>query len=155
MEKQTGRRKPIVALRDVTLANARKCLQLQVAPDQVAFVASNAESLVQSKFEPYWLTKAIYADEQMVGFVMYGPDPTYGWGILRLMVDAAQQGHGYGRAAMELVLADIRAAGATTVGVSYAANNTIAHQLYASLGFVETEEQPFGQPFAILQLTST
>lgn len=140
-----------ITLHDITLANARQCLQLQVAPSQAQFVATNAESLVQSKFEPHWLTKAIVADDTMVGFVMYGHDPHYGWGILRLMVDAAHQGHGYARAALQQVLLHIRAEGGTSVGVSYADENAVAGRLYASLGFVETGEQPFGQPWAVLR----
>lgn len=144
---------PRITLRDVTLKNARECIRLQVAPGQERFVASNAESLVQSKFEPQWLTKAIYNDDVMVGFVMYGYDSQFGWGVLRLMVDAAYQGRGYGRAAMQIVLAHIRAEGGTSVGVSYEADNTVARLLYTSLGFVETGEEPFGQPFAVLTLT--
>ncbi len=143
---------PNITLRDVTLANARECIQLQVAPSQAQFVASNAASLVQSKFEAHWLTKAIYNDDVMVGFVMYGCDPEFGWGVLRLMIDAAYQGRGYGRAAMQLVLAHIWVEGGTSVGVSYEANNTVARRLYHSLGFVETGEEPFGEPFAVLTL---
>jgi diamine N-acetyltransferase len=141
---------PIITLRDVTLANARACIGLAVAPDQAGFVATNAESLIQSKFEPHWLTRAIYAADTMVGFVMYGHDPDFGWGVLRLMVDAAFQGRGYGRAALRCVLDDIQAAGAPSVGVSYEDDNQVARRLYSSLGFVETGEQPFGEPFAVL-----
>lgn len=141
-----------ITLRDITLENARQCMQLQVAPSQTQFVASNAESLVQSKFEPQWLTKAIYHDDTMVGFVMYGSDPELGWGILRLMVDAAYQGRGYARAALQNVLTHIKAEGGTSVGVGYEADNTVARQLYSSLGFIETGEQPFGQPWAVLAL---
>jgi RimJ/RimL family protein N-acetyltransferase len=141
---------PNITLRDVTLENARACIALAVTPDQAGFVASNAASLIQSKFEPHWLTRAIYDDETMVGFVMYGRDPDFGWGVLRLMVDAAFQGRGYGRAALRLVLEDIRAAGAPAVGVSYEDDNQVARRLYRSLGFVETGEQPFGEPFAVL-----
>ncbi len=143
---------PQITLRDITLANARACIQLQVLPHQARFVASNAESLIQSKFEPHWVTKAIYNEEEMVGFVMYGYDAAFGWGVLRLMVDAAYQGRGYGRVAMHLVLAEIHAAGGTSVGVSYEADNGVARRFYHSLGFVETGDEPFGEPFAVLTL---
>jgi diamine N-acetyltransferase len=141
---------PNITLRDVTLENARACIALAVAPEQAGFVATNAESLIQSKFEPHWLTKAIYDAETMVGFVMYGRDPDFGWGVLRLMIDASFQGRGYGRAALRCVLDSIQAAGAPSVGVSYEDDNQVARRLYHSLGFVETGEQPFGEPFAVL-----
>ncbi len=143
-----------ITLRPITLANARACLALTVAPHQTKFVASTAASLVQSRFEPNWLTQAIYADQTMVGFVMYGHDPVYGWGILRLLVDAQFQGCGYGRKALQQVIEAIRAAGGTTIGVSYEDANHVARRLYQSLGFVETAEQPFGEPFAVLNLAN-
>ncbi|MBM7844632.1 GNAT family N-acetyltransferase [Herpetosiphon giganteus] len=141
-----------ITLQSITLANARACLALSVAPHQQQFVASTAASLVQSRFEPHWETHGIYADETLVGFMMYGNDPDYGWGLLRLLVDAKFQGRGYGRTAVQHMLATIRAAGGSSVAVSYEDANDVARRLYQSLGFVETDEQPFGEPFAILQL---
>lgn len=149
----TVERPPLqITLRDVTLQNARACIQLRVAPDQERFVASNAESLIQAKFEPHWQTKAIYNGDTMVGFTMYGYDPEFGWGVLRLMTDAAYQGRGYARAAMQAVLEHIRREGGTSVGISYEDENEVARQFYKSLGFAETGEQPFGEPFAVLML---
>ena len=142
----------IVQLQPITLANARACLALTVAPHQTRFVASTAASLVQSRFEPHWITQAIYLDDVMVGFVMYGHDPEYGWGILRLLVDVRFQGRGYGRQAIDQVILAIRAAGGRSIGVSYEAENEVARRLYQACGFVETTEQPFGEPFAVLNL---
>ncbi|KPL90217.1 hypothetical protein SE18_07890 [Herpetosiphon geysericola] len=141
-----------MSLQPITLANARACLALSVAPHQQQFVASTAASLVQAHFEPHWETQGIYADTTLVGFMMYGNDPDYGWGLLRLLVDAIFQGRGYGRMAIQLMLATIRAAGGRSVAVSYEDANHVARRLYQSLGFVETDEQPFGEPFAVLQL---
>ncbi|WP_083469778.1 GNAT family N-acetyltransferase [Herpetosiphon geysericola] len=141
-----------ISLQPITLANARACLALSVAPHQQQFVASTAASLVQAHFEPHWETQGIYADTTLVGFMMYGNDPDYGWGLLRLLVDAIFQGRGYGRMAIQLMLATIRAAGGRSVAVSYEDANHVARRLYQSLGFVETDEQPFGEPFAVLQL---
>lgn len=36
------------------------------------FVASNALSLVQAKFENGWITKAIEVNGELIGFTMYG-----------------------------------------------------------------------------------
>ncbi|WP_110514423.1 GNAT family N-acetyltransferase [Herpetosiphon llansteffanensis] len=141
-----------ITLQPITLANARACLELSVAPHQQQFVASTAASLVQSRFEPHWETQGIYADATLVGFIMYGHDPVYGWGLLRLLIDAPFQGRGYGRTAIQHMLATIRAAGGSSVAVSYEDANHVARRLYQSLGFVETDEQPFGEPFAILQI---
>jgi diamine N-acetyltransferase len=143
---------PNVSLRDVTLENARECIRLKVAPGQERFVAANAASLVQSKFETYWLTKAVYNDEEMVGFVMYGYEADFGWFVTRVMVDVRYQGRGFGRAAMQRIIEHVKAEGGTAVGISYEADNEPARQLYASLGFVETGEAPYGEPLAVLKL---
>src|SRR4029079_16412756 len=99
-----------MTLREITRDNWLQCVRLKVAPEQEPFVAPNGVSLAQSKYEPEWIPLALYDDEEMVGFVMYGVAPEEGkhW-ILRVMVDRRFQGKGYGGAAMGLLLARLRA----------------------------------------------
>lgn len=131
-----------VTLRDITRDNWLQCIRLRVAPDQEKFVASNAVSLAQSKYEPEWQPYAIYDDERMVGFIMYGLEPNEGqYWIQRLMVDAAFQRRGYGRTAMRLALQRLQALpDRPAIAISYEDHNEVARQLYASLGFRETGE---------------
>ena len=131
-----------ITLREITRENWLQCARLKVLPGQEHFVASNGVSMAQSKYEPEHIPLAVYDDEEMVGFVMYGTDPTDGkvW-IARVMVDARQQRKGYGRAAMQVLLDRIRAIpGCDAVFISYEAENEVARRLYASLGFRETGE---------------
>lgn len=132
-----------ITLRDITSENWRTAVRLRVRPDQASFVAANSYSLAQSKFEPCWNTKGIYHDDTMVGFTMYGlnivGDEWDGYWICRLMVDKAHQGQGYGRATMEMIVREIRESGYRgPVYISFEPNNTVAEQLYSSLGFVDT-----------------
>lgn len=132
-----------VSLRDVTGDNWKEVVRLKVRPDQTSFVASNMYSLAQSVFEPFWVTKAIYHDELVVGFVMYGRDREdemwTGYWIARLMVDESHQGKGYARAAMEAVLDEIRESGYRgPVSIDFEPANTAAASLYKGLGFVDT-----------------
>lgn len=140
----------IVTLRDITRDNWLQCVRLRVAPGQEEFVASNAVSLAQAAYEPEWQPYAIFDDEQMVGFVMYGLEPReqQHW-ILRLMVDAAHQQRGYGRAAMRLVLERLKALpDCRGIAISYEGANKTARQLYLSLGFRETGEVIEGEVVA-------
>lgn len=145
-------------LRDVTKANWRACVDLRLAPGQEAFVASNAYSLAEAKFNPTYIPQAIYhhgdgdpAAETLVGFVMYGYDPDdeppYGqrhW-ILRLMIDRDHQGRGYGRAALLEVLRRLEADPACPdVLIGYETTNTVAAKLYHDLGFVDLGPAPWG-----------
>ena len=68
-------------LPDITNDNFRQCIDLKVAKDQKGFVASNMFSLAEAKADGVSNPYAIYADEQMVGFVMVEFEPTgsTGW----------------------------------------------------------------------------
>ena len=98
---------------------------------------------------------AIYVDDTVVGFLMYIYDTTdhesfqnevyYGkktYFIWHFMIDKSHQGKGYGRLAFEKMLADIETmpnGDAQYVDLFYHKSNVIAKELYASLGFVETD----------------
>jgi diamine N-acetyltransferase len=143
----------VVNLRPITVDNWLDCVELKPASAQVqvGFVAPNAFSLAQAHFEPWWHTLGIYADEVMVGFVMYGTWPATGLPayypevpvgvdyILRFMIDGRYQRQGYGRAALLLVIERIRQRpGAHRIQLSYEPTNEGAAALYASVGFQPT-----------------
>ena len=52
-------------------------------------------------------------------------------------VDEAERGRGYGRLAMELAEAWVRAAGGSRIGLNVWGNNAVARSLYVSLGYRE------------------
>jgi diamine N-acetyltransferase len=136
----------------VTKDNWRELIKLQVRDDQKDFVASNVKSIAESQFgfdEPgfgHWDFHpfGIYDDDIPVGFLMYG----YNFGhpkqqafISRLMVDERFQRKGYGRFGMQKMLEIFRAdERIRAVGISYEPENDVARKLYASLGFVESQE---------------
>jgi diamine N-acetyltransferase len=138
-----------ISLREITRDNWRECVRLKVADDQQKFVASNAVSLAQSKYEPECVPLAVYDGDIIVGFVMYRPED-YGisklWFIDRLMVGAQYQGKGYGRAAMEALIARLKAVpGYNAILISFVPGNEAAEKLYSSLGFVDTGEIEEGE----------
>jgi diamine N-acetyltransferase len=108
--------------------------------------------LAQAAYEADCVPRAIYANETMVGFLMYWhlpPDTTYH--INRLMIDAAHQGKGYGRRAIELLIVELKAqADCDAIGITYEPSNTQARALYLKLGFVETGEVEDGELVALL-----
>lgn len=134
-----------VTLRPIIRENYGDALRLQVKPDQENFVSDNAKSLVQAAYETEMNPKpyGIYADETMVGFLMTAEtdqhealaDALLVW---RLMIDAAQQGNGYGKAAMHAIIEKAKTdTDYRSVVLSYEPENTVAQALYAGLGFVE------------------
>ena len=136
-----------VALRDVTMENFYECIKLSVSEEQKSFVASNTFSLAEAKADGVSNPRAIYADDQMVGFVMYDFELKKNRGyITRLMIDSRFQGHGHGRAAMEQVIECLgQIPGCQEIQTSFTPGNAIAERLYTSLGFEHTGEVNEGE----------
>jgi len=130
----------VVSLREVTAETVRTICELQVRPEQAAFVASNAISIAQAYFEPKAWFRAIYAGDEPVGFVMLSLDeaaPEYY--IWRFMIDARYQGRGYGRAALELAIDHVRPLPrATEVLLSYVPAPGSPEAFYRAAGFEPT-----------------
>jgi diamine N-acetyltransferase len=137
-----------VKLHPITRENFEECCDLEVSEDQREFVSSNVFSLAESRFYPEFIPLAIYAGEKMVGFLMYGRDELDGklvWTLLRMMVDRHYQRKGYGRAALELFIEQMRLKpGCKAIHATVMPGNDIAQSLYASLGFVETGDMEDG-----------
>jgi len=131
-----------VRLEPVTHGTLRAVANLSVAPGQEGQVAPNALSVAESKFFADWEPCAVYAGDDLVGFVMYGndvPDHPNDWWIIRMMIDGRYQRRGYGRRAMELALKALRAKpGVAAIKLSVVPGNEGARALYKSLGFAST-----------------
>ncbi len=145
-----------ITLQPITKDNWETCIKLNVKPQQAGFVASNVYSIAQAQFYPDVRTEAIYAGDAMVGFVMWGEDtddnPGELW-VWRLMIDAAHQGNGYARAAMEDVIRRARGDGHRALFLSYEPENAGAEAFYAKLGFADTGRVEYGEKVVRLDLT--
>lgn len=141
-----------ISLRDVTRENFWPCILLKSMNYKglhlfEEHVTSNAFSLAQAKVEPEWIPKAIYADDQLVGFTMYGFEMKNSfYFITRLMIDYRHQGKGYGKAAMLLVIEELKNMGTQEIYTSFVSTNEGAKKLYTSIGFRHTgREIEFGE----------
>lgn len=134
-----GRR---VALVEVTESNWRDIADVVPHDEQRAFVPpSAARYLLLSEREGVWHSLGVEADGVIVGHVMWGwdDDDQLHW-IGGVLVDAAEQGKGVGRAAMVTLIGWLLALpGATGVRLSYQPENAAARAMYAALGFVEND----------------
>jgi diamine N-acetyltransferase len=133
-----------VSLREVTVENWQHICKLQVADDQQAFVAPNWHSLLLATYgspgdlaDLMYVPLAIYAADSLVGLTVYNASPERDrFFIVRLMIDRAAQGQGYGRAALEALIARFKEfPQAREAGISYIPGNQIAGGLYRRLGF--------------------
>ena len=130
-------------LRPITEENFMDAFNLRLAPGQEKFVSHPIRSLAQAyvyrnQCQPF----GIYAANKMVGYVMviYDYDiPEYD--IWHMMIDASEQGRGYGSAALDCVIAYIRTkpfGDSDRVALTCSKNNSAARKLYESKGFSAT-----------------
>ena len=152
----------VVTLREITDENRDAVLALRVGDEQSEYVADVAQSLADAvqypETKPWY--RAVCADDEPVGFVMISdgitdPDPSllgpyYLW---RLLVDERQQGRGYGRAAIDLVVEHVRSRpDAETLLVSCHLGPATPIPFYERYGFVLTGEVHEGEPVLALDL---
>jgi diamine N-acetyltransferase len=148
---------PTITLREINRSNWRDVVDLDVREDQRRFVAPVSRYLCLCAYEDVWRPLGGYDGDVPVGFLMWGRDPADGshW-IGGVVVDAAKQGQGYGRAMLAAAVEFLRRLpGCTQIALSYQPENAVARALYASLGFVETGEREGDEVVARLELGST
>ena len=144
-----------ISLREITKDTLRPILDLNVREDQSQFVAPNSVSIAQAYFEPdhAWF-RGIYADETAVGFVMMYDDlekPDYY--LWRYMIDACYQGFGFGKRAIDLLIAHVRTRpNATQLLVSCVPGEGSPGPFYEHLGFEYTGEVEHGEKVLRLEL---
>ena len=165
-----------IRLEKINDDNVYEILNLRVNKEQKHFVAQNIYSIVHAYLALTSGKQAfpfgIYLGKKPIGFLMIGydimdektkADPNCGWFIRnsyiiwRLMIDRRYQGKGYGRAAMQLALDFVRTfpcGEADYCWLSYEPENTVAQNLYRSLGFEEVPQAYYenGEMPAVLKL---
>ena len=136
-----------VILKDVDKTNWDACLNLKLTTKQGGLVAPHMYSISESEVEPAFVPLAIYANDLVVGFAMYGLDPDDGkYWIYRLMIDVDHQGKGYGKAALkELVKCISDRPDCDEIFAGYKPWNTVAAGLFAEMGFKKTGEMLSGE----------
>lgn len=132
-----------VTLRPVTKENELECINLKPREDQLDLVASNADSLIHATKEITSIPYGIFAENQMVGFILFDNEiynDGYYW-ILRFMVDEKYQGKGYGKLAIQEVIRMLQERrDCQQIRVSHVPHNSAANVLYKRCGFQDTGE---------------
>ena len=134
-----------VTLREITDANLDSVLAVRTTSAQEQFVSSVADSIAEADANPRgkpWY-RAVYADEQPVGFVMLSwdvePQPPHingPWFLWKLLIDSRHQRLGYGKEVIRQVVQLVRGHGAVELLTSYVPGEGGPSGFYAGLGFV-------------------
>jgi len=134
-----------IYLKDINEENLLECALLTTNKEGKnyvfeEFVASNAFSIAQSKIQEGWTVKAIYNEDLMIGFTMYGYCNEYDfYEICRFMIDHKYQGKGFGRFSLRKIIEEMKKnEDCKDIHISFDPKNNIARSLYESLGFKDT-----------------
>ena len=129
-----------VSLREVTRDTVWTVCNLHVSKEQEQFVAPNAFSIAQAHFSREAWFRAVYADEVPVGFVMLAQVLDRGsYYLWRFMIDERYQKKGYGKKALQLVIAHVRLMPfADELTLSYHKGDGSPRPFYEKLGFRDT-----------------
>merc|ERR1712072_919392 len=96
-------------LREITKKNMEKIMRLKVTPEQRKFVAPNYDSLCEAYVCPSKWPRAIFVGQEAVGFLMLWDRPKkHKYFLERFMIDSRYQGYGFGKLALDLLVAHVR-----------------------------------------------
>ena len=131
----------MLELRKITSANLEAVLNLQIFEYQDKFVSSTAQALAQAYvYHETAFPFAIYADDTLVGFIMFGYYTSRSqYTLWKFLIDRQYQKKGYGKEALMCGIAYLREKfNVREVYTGVLLGNDIAKHLYTSVGFVET-----------------
>jgi diamine N-acetyltransferase len=127
-----------IKLEEVNSSNYEAVCNLDVTDDQQEYVASNMWSLIESHYNQGHTCRAIYRNDEPVGFFMWVLENREKVSIWRFMVDQRYQKMGIGRAALDLALSQIKADKAIKeIEICYKPQSHVAKDFYSSFGFQE------------------
>lgn len=143
-----------VTLREICKDNWEECCKLRLATHQGGLVAPNLFSIMDSGTEAEFVQMGIYADAHMVGYVMYGLDPDDGeYWLYRILIDQNHQGMGYGKAAVEEAIQQMKERhNCHVIYAGYMPQNNVAGALLMGLGFRRTGQMLQGEYIAKLEI---
>ena len=146
-----------ISIRSIDKRNWEEVVNLEVAESQRGFVASNAYSLAEAAYTENSFPRAIYANNQAVGFAMYESLENDGrkgeYNIYRFMIDKHHQKKGFGRKALKAIIHELsELADCKRIMICYVPDNAIASAFYKSVGFREVGIDESGEMVAEIKV---
>lgn len=127
-----------ILLKKITSENFEDVITLEVSEKQKEFVSSALYSLAQAYvYRENAFPFAIYDDDVPVGFIMFGfYEQRKQYTLWKFFVDKEYQHKGYGKAALLIGIEHMKSEyGVREMYTGVSLNNTVAEQLYKSVGF--------------------
>lgn len=133
----------VLTVVELTADNVEEVLAVAPSPEQLRHVNPVAWYVARSAYQGVWHPVGLAtADGAVVGFAEWAYDESDGtYGLGGIVIDHRQQGRGLGRAALDALVAHLRAQPVPGVVVlTVHPDNERARGLYERYGFVATGE---------------
>lgn len=151
----------MIELREVTPQNIFEVIKLSDTLDeyQKRCVAPNAVSLAQAYVSPQAWPRAIYHNDELVGFVMLAlhdddiheeDQPAYY--LWRFMMAKQHQQKGYGKKVLDLIVQKAKEDGQKYLYLSCEMEGDMPYRFYTSYGFIDTGIMDDGEEVLKLKL---
>lgn len=129
--------------KDIDYNNESIVRKIKLKHGQENFIETVDECLKEANIYKQWSPVAIYYNEEVIGFAMYGSfGPNKDTWIDRIMIDEKYQGKGYGKMAMmNLIEIVSKKYEVNTIYLSIVEENILAYNLYKSIGFEYINEK--------------
>lgn len=144
-----------VKLALIEYAHFHEVIDLELEEEQEEHLPSNVYSLAEASFSTSCHPRAIWYGDKIVGFLMYrfGEEESeqHECTIWRFMIDRRHQNSGIGKAAMSLLMEEIKANDqCNIVAIFYDEKNIAAKKLYTQYGFKVVGKRDDGDVIAEL-----
>jgi diamine N-acetyltransferase len=143
-------------LREITSETVRQICNLSdtLSDAQKSMVAPNAVSIAQAHFNKFAWFRAVYADEEPIGFILLYDNPEEPeYFLWRFMIAGPYQRMGLGKKAIELLIQYVKTRpNARQLGVSCGEGEASPEEFYKKLEFKRTGEMEGEEVILALQL---
>ena len=132
----------MILFKDITSENWKECIRLKLNDDEKEFISPNVYSIAEAQFYPKAISKAIYDDDQMVGYTLFGEDEDDSnlFYIDRLMISKDFRNKGYAYDSIRLIIKESIKKGFTLIGTSVELENLKIQNLLKKLDFYTKNE---------------
>ncbi|WP_346870546.1 GNAT family N-acetyltransferase [Clostridium sp. UBA5119] len=132
-----------IYFKEIDNTNENIVRKIKLKSHQEKFIETVDECLKEARTCSQWSPVAIYHNEAVIGFAMYGSfGPNKDTWIDRIMIDEKYQGKGFGRIAMTNLIDIVsKKYDVNTIYLSIVEQNTLAYSLYKSIGFEYINEK--------------
>ncbi|MBW9156694.1 GNAT family N-acetyltransferase [Clostridium tagluense] len=133
----------MINFKNITADNWKECINLKITDDEIEFISPNVYSIAEAQFYPnIAVSKAIYDDEQMVGYTLFGEDEhdCKLFYIDRLMISKDFRYKGYAFETIQLIIKEAIKNGFNVIATSAHPKNNKMQSLLEKLGFYTKNE---------------